>query len=40
MNATASRPAYSLMVGTSDAYRACKQDITDRTWTWTCGSWH
>ncbi|MFF0465585.1 DUF2690 domain-containing protein [Streptomyces mexicanus] len=38
VNATFSRPAYSLMVGTSHKYRACKQDITDRAWS--CGPWH
>ncbi|MEV0494948.1 DUF2690 domain-containing protein [Streptomyces atratus] len=38
VNATSSRSAYSLMVGTSHAYRACKQDITDSTWS--CGRWY
>ncbi|MFF5535911.1 DUF2690 domain-containing protein [Streptomyces cinerochromogenes] len=38
VNATPSRPAYSLMVGTSHAYRACKQDLSDGAWS--CGGWH
>ncbi|MFD5503742.1 DUF2690 domain-containing protein [Streptomyces sp. NPDC127061] len=37
VNATASRPAYSLMVGTSHAYRACKEDSDGGQ---ICGAWH
>ena len=38
VNATPSRPACSLTVGTSHAYRACKQDLSDGVWS--CGGWH
>lgn len=37
VNANTSRPAYSLMVGTSHAYRACKQDSDGGP---ICGGWH
>ncbi|MBV1947118.1 DUF2690 domain-containing protein [Streptomyces sp. BV129] len=38
VHASPSRPAYSLMVGTSHAYRACKKNITDDGRV--CGAWH
>ncbi|MFG2626874.1 DUF2690 domain-containing protein [Streptomyces sp. NPDC048473] len=37
VNATSSRPAYSLMVGSSHAYRACKLDVDGA---WICGRWY
>ncbi|MFH8837213.1 DUF2690 domain-containing protein [Streptomyces sp. NPDC017868] len=38
VHASPSRPAYSLMVGTSHRYRACKKNVTDNGHV--CGAWH
>ncbi|MFE6737526.1 DUF2690 domain-containing protein [Streptomyces tubercidicus] len=38
VHASPYRPAYSRMVGTSHAYRACKKNVTDEGHV--CGIWH